>query len=60
MDKQKAIEKANYFLRQGGMKGELVEMTREGIAIIIPGVSLEDIGYNNLGKQNPISEKEGA
>lgn len=45
-DKRKAIEIANYHLKQGGLEAYLTELHREGVAIVIPDVTFEDLGYN--------------
>lgn len=56
--KQIAVEQAAQVLRNAGLRPQLAELRGEGIALMIDGVYLSDIGYNHSGKNNPLSEKE--
>jgi hypothetical protein len=40
------------------MRPELADLRRDGIAIVISNVTLDDLGYNTSDKQNPKSPKE--
>ena len=57
-DKTRALEKANYQLSRAGMKAQLTEIPRVGLAIIIPDVYLRDLDYNNQDKQNPNQKRK--
>lgn len=57
MTQKRLIEYAAHVLTENGMDVRLADLGRNGIALVLPDVTLEDVGYNQ-DKPYPSSSLE--